>query len=470
MQTITNLFRNTLTIATLILTISAINAMAATFTVTNTNDSGAGSLRQAILDANAAAGADTVVFNATFNTTQTITLTGGVIAITRDLTITGTGANLLTVSGNNASRIFTVPEDLTIPQTPIFPIVSMSGMTLTQGNSLTGVAPGLGGAIYNKGTLTITNLVVTGNSSTGGGGGIFSAASTTLNVINSTISNNTALGTFAGAGTAARGGGGINSFGTASISGSTISGNKATDTSVGFGGGLVNEGNLTVTNCIVTGNSATNNGGGISNNATGANQFLTITNSTISNNTGNSDSSIVLPPANGGGLYLETTSTTNISNSTINSNAVLGVGSQTIAVGYGGGIEVQGTLNLTNSTVSGNFAGGDSGGINDSSSGPGNIVTINGSTIVNNRASSNFGGIYTDGTSTTILKIRNSIVANNTGGQAPDIGGQIESQGYNLFKNTTGTAITGITTGNIIGVDPLIGALSYNGGATRTHA
>ena len=175
--------------------------------------------------------------------------------------------------------------------------------------------------------------------------------------------------TFAGAGTAARGGGGINSFGTASISGSTISGNRATDTSVGFGGG----------------------------------------------------------------------------------------------------IEVQGTLNLTNSTLSGNFAGGNSGGINDSSSGL-NIVTITNSTIANNRAFSNFRGIFTDDANATALKIRNSIVANNTGGTQPDISGQIESQDYNLFKNATGATITGTTTGNIIGVDPLLGPLSINGGATRIHA
>jgi hypothetical protein len=57
------------------LVISAINISAATFTVTNTNNSGAGSLRQAVLDSNAAATADTIVFDpAVFGTTpQTIT-------------------------------------------------------------------------------------------------------------------------------------------------------------------------------------------------------------------------------------------------------------------------------------------------------------------------------------------------------------------------------------------------------------
>ena len=64
MQKITKHFKTTISIALLLLAISAINTAAATFTVTNTNDSGAGSLRQAILDANASSDADTIVFDA----------------------------------------------------------------------------------------------------------------------------------------------------------------------------------------------------------------------------------------------------------------------------------------------------------------------------------------------------------------------------------------------------------------------
>ncbi|MEP6923260.1 MAG: hypothetical protein ABI954_02240, partial [Pyrinomonadaceae bacterium] len=67
MRTISSFFKNTLAIATLILIIAAVNAAAATFTVTNTNDTGAGSLRQAILDANAAAGDDIIAFDSSFN-------------------------------------------------------------------------------------------------------------------------------------------------------------------------------------------------------------------------------------------------------------------------------------------------------------------------------------------------------------------------------------------------------------------
>ena len=68
------LFGMTLTIIGLITVLSAIGASAATFTVTNTNDSGAGSLRQGVLDANAATGDDVIAFDSSFNEPRTITL------------------------------------------------------------------------------------------------------------------------------------------------------------------------------------------------------------------------------------------------------------------------------------------------------------------------------------------------------------------------------------------------------------
>src|SRR5262245_11197285 len=73
----------------------------ALFTVANLQDSGAGSLRQAVLDANALAGADTI----NFEVTGTITLTTGELLSTDALTINGPGASLLAISGNNSSRV-----------------------------------------------------------------------------------------------------------------------------------------------------------------------------------------------------------------------------------------------------------------------------------------------------------------------------------------------------------------------------
>ena len=85
-------------------------ALLSTLTVSNTDDSGAGSLRAAIVQADADGGGDTIVFSSLFNTPQTITLTSGQLELTGTATtmINGPGANLLTVNGGDASRVFAV--------------------------------------------------------------------------------------------------------------------------------------------------------------------------------------------------------------------------------------------------------------------------------------------------------------------------------------------------------------------------
>src|SRR5262245_47333824 len=77
-----------------------------TFPVLNRADSGEGSLRQAVLDANAQSGADTIHFADGLH--GTIVLTGGQLSVTDDLTIDGPGAKQLAVSGNLQSRIFSI--------------------------------------------------------------------------------------------------------------------------------------------------------------------------------------------------------------------------------------------------------------------------------------------------------------------------------------------------------------------------
>jgi parallel beta-helix repeat protein len=79
--------------------------LARTFTVTNTNDSGAGSLRQAVLDANAIVGVDTITFDSvTFGSAQTITLTSGDLNAYDGLKVQGPGRNLLTLSTTGYDR------------------------------------------------------------------------------------------------------------------------------------------------------------------------------------------------------------------------------------------------------------------------------------------------------------------------------------------------------------------------------
>ncbi len=136
------------------------------FTVLNTDDSGAGSLREAIEAANANAGADTISFDAGL-AGETIVLTNE-LAVTDDLTINGLGADQLTLDGNKNSRIFNI-NDYSSATTIT---VEISGLTLTNGNSNEiGATPaGHGGAILSFENLTVVDSTLRGNQARLGGG------------------------------------------------------------------------------------------------------------------------------------------------------------------------------------------------------------------------------------------------------------------------------------------------------------
>ncbi len=512
MRTMTNFFRNTIAITIMILAVSAINTAAATFTVTNINNTGAGSLRQAILDSNAAAGSDTIVFDSSFSTARTITLASSILifpAAGDTLTINGPGMNLLTVSGGGTTGIFTRAGNGDHGFT-------LSGLKLTQssdtviGNPNTGArssltvtnvafvsnSGGFAGAINNAAALTVTNCVFTNNvmiggGATGNGGGAIynSTAAETVTIMNSTFTGNrqtiaaSANGggairnrfgtmtitnsTFTNNSPAGNGGGGaISTDQVMTISGSTFTGNSTTALSAN-GGAIIGFGQLTINNSVISENSTAANGGGIyyQANAAPAGSVLSITDSTVSNNTANSDSDT---NGGGGGIHLSTSSAT-ISGSTINGNRANAGATGTN--GNGGGIEVRSNAvlptTLTNVTVSGNTAGRTGGGIY--TAGVTNIVS---STVVGNTAAVNGGGVIR-ANSIDPVNLRNSIFANNTasGSTSQDIFGTVNSNGYNLIENSTGATITGTTTGNITGVDPRIDPiLRTNGGTTKTHA
>jgi CSLREA domain-containing protein len=254
---------------------------------TNPND-GVLSLREAIA---AAHNGDTIVFAPSLDG-QTITLTSGELLIKHNVTIAGPGAGNLTISGNNASRVFEVANPAT---------ATLSGLTISNGSSpgtsspgggailvdtkatatvsnctLTGNSSPQGGAIHNDGTLTVIGSTLTGNSAGNYGFGGAIENNGTLTVSASTLSYNSAQdggGIFVTGGTAtvnagttlsgnsAYNGGGIcaDFLGTLMLNGCTLSGNLAT-----HGGGLfVDNGTVTFSGCTLTGNSATVQGGGI---------------------------------------------------------------------------------------------------------------------------------------------------------------------------------------------------------------
>jgi len=431
--------------------LSAASLFATTRTVNSLNDSGPGSLRELIAES---AANDTI----NFSVTGTITLTTAELLINKHLTINGPGAHLLTVQRSTAGgtaqfRIFDIPSG--------YFNVTISGLTIANGNIPASLNDGGGISNQSSGTLTVVGCTISGNtaSSNSGGssGGGISNFTGTVNLTDCTVSSNSVKGNGSGGGGI---GGGIVNFGTLNLTNSTISGNIANDGS--SGGGISAYGTLNVTDCAISGNIATGTGGNISSfggegGGISAYGTLNVTNSTISGNTANN---------NGGGISSDIFSTVTIANSTISDNIAK----------VGGGISNTGgsTVNLTNSTVSGNTASsvfgdnGVGGGISNDGVG---TVNLTSSTISGNTASNDGGGISNGNGA---VNIRDTIVAKNTATIGSDISGALTSYGFNLIGNNSGATITP-RTGDQIGtpgspIDPLLAQLAENGGPTKTQA
>ena len=318
-------------------------AFSAGVTVTTAGDNGPGSLRGAVLAANSG---DVISFDPALNG-QTITLTTGQIAITKSLTINGPGAANLAISGNNASRIFSITA-----ATNITGLTFENGKTTQNGGAIfagTGVpltisdsvfsnnsSPFGGGALFATGAVGILRCTFSGNTVTeGNGGGAIFVNTGTLTLDHSNISGNSAVGGYGL-------GAGIYSAATVTVTESTISGN--TIEFGGTGGGFYNAGVATFRNSTVSGNSAGEGGqgGAIYNESAG--RFaptVIVINSTIANNTAS-------PSGQGGGIY--NVSTVSLNNSTLAGNSA---GSD----GSGGGIYNNGaTVRAANTILARNTA------------------------------------------------------------------------------------------------------------------
>ena len=279
-------------------------ACSAALTVTSNADSGAGSLRKTIADVCP----DGTI---TFSDNYTIHLASELV-IGKNLTIDGAGHSV-TVSGNNATRVFYVNGGVTF---------NLQNLTVTGSNA----SGDYGGGISNKGSLAVSNCSFTGNIALYGSG-IYNE--NTLTVTNSTFSGNS-VSAYGGVGA------GIHNTGTLTVTGCTFSGNSAS-----AGGGMYNFATLTVTNSTFSGNSTEYNGAGIHSNAT-----LTVTNCTFSGN-----SSLY---GSGGGIS-NMNGTLTVTGSTISGNSAR----------FGGGIATSdGALTVRGSTISGNSSqAGNGGGI-----------------------------------------------------------------------------------------------------------
>jgi sugar lactone lactonase YvrE len=381
----------------------------------------------------------------------------------------------LTLTGAGASS--TIVQAATSPGTAtdrVFFInngvtVTIDGMTIKHGNTTLDS----GGGLYNGGMLTLNNSVITENSADYDGGGVSNAGSLVVN--NSTVSNNS---------TESDDGGGIFNSGPLTIIGSTLEGNTAAYS----GGGLATyyqSGTVTLRNLTVRDNSANDCGGGIiQGSSLGA---VDLIDSIVVNNATNRcgggiyvahglftmNRSIIrsnLALYEGGGLFVGSIKDPGrlvSENSTVSNNS---------AGSNGGGIWTRGIVVLNNSTLSSNSAEDHGGGLYNESKGG---VTLNYSVVANNN-SDNDNDTIGDGGGLVgnLILLQSSIVAGNMKGLNildvnADCKGSNSSQGYNLIGIATGCNLSG--TGDIT-VDPadvltdVLGSLANNGGATQTHA
>ena len=208
--------------------------------VINNNNSGPGSLRQAVLEA---CPGSTITFS---GVASPIILTSGEIVINKNLTIIGPGFSLLSISGNNNSRVFNIPGGIT---------VDINNLTITKGYA---ASFGAGGGINNSGTIALTNMIFLENSAYAGGGLNNSGKAILTNVVFS--KNNTYGSPGSGAGGALYTGTSANetSFYTNVVFSENSSG--------GRGGAVVVNGRPTnFINCTFNGNSAISRGGAIYN-------------------------------------------------------------------------------------------------------------------------------------------------------------------------------------------------------------
>jgi S-layer homology domain len=411
-------------------------AAAATAIVTNGNDVGSGSLRQAIADA---APGDTITFAPNVTT---VTLTTAELAIAKDLTIQGNSQDTVLIersieSGTPEFRIFHITAGT----------VSISGLSIAQGktfsDSLSDASQAGGGLRVSGGSLELADSVVRDNRATLGGG-LAVVGPGTLTIARSVVQDNSAYF-----------GGGIISYrGNATLTQTTVSENQGSE-----GGGLSTyQGTLSLSDTSVVGNTSNGPGGGISNRE----GLVSLVNVTVRGNTAQSGGGIEsfdVSDSLGGDPNL--LPTTNLTNVTISGNS---------AVRYGGGIGLGlGQATLANVTISGNSSNESAGMVSYSA-----VVTLDNVTITGNNAQTSSGfALFGSASYPTNAHIQNSIIVGNANGDCAKSSASdapLISDGYNVVGPGCPSDNAGDLTFTGTLSDLLDPNLVDNGGPTPTHA
>ena len=455
-----------------------------TFTVTSAADSGSGTLRQAIAEANGITGA-TINF-APGSKGQTIDLTSYVnntgaappppsagptaFDITSNMTIVGSGEVIQRDATASPFRLFTVEAGASL---------TLSGLSLedglaqgfnggtSQAGGAGGGAAGLGGAVFNLGSLTIQDSTLTANTAQGGSGGNISGSNPggagggglgSVGV-NAPGTGNGANGGGPNGGTGDTGSGaGIGGFGGGGGGGNLSTTPGATG---GFGGGGGGGGGSGGAGSTGSSGGAGGFGAGGAGGGGGASGGGSFGAGGFGGGAGADGAGGSLGGAGGGGAGLggaifNAGGTLVLTNDTIFGNKALGGTGVNDGSGLGGGVfNLDGTLTATNDTLAGNTVSGSTTNPNPTDGGAFYSLQMSNTGIPGNPT-------------TATLNLTNNIFANSTGGTNDFVngGGGTLTAGTNLY--TAGTAPSGFTqtTSTALG----LGVLALNGGLTPTMA
>jgi CSLREA domain-containing protein len=430
-------------------------------------------LRAALMEANALPGEDTITLAAG---TYRLSIPGadedaaatGDFDVLDSVTIAGAGAGATVIRAEANDRLLQVHPGATL---------TLSGVTVRDGDIDRSTNSREGGGIFNEGTAILTAVVVTNNrvatlTDPARGGGI--ASTGYIEIRDSVIDVNEANAT-AGGGA----GGGLYHSGTALITGTTFSDNQAKG-SLGVmpfrgarGGAIYSDGALIFRDGDITGNEAFDDAtsqaqalGG----AVFASADATIVRSTLALNRaeGQEGSSVLTNAKVRGGAVAVTglghdltidRVTFHANEASVRDDGEAPVG----GTANGGAIHTEQLANLfvVNSTLSGNSAETTGGAVYHA----GLDASYSNTTVTLNVAVTG-GGLGGSGMSFA----SNSIFSGNLAGAGPDCKGSIDSLGFNLLGDTAGCTLEEAIPTSLVDVDPMLGPLADNGGPTLTHA